>query len=108
MKTLYSVAALLLLSGAALAEPADPAYRYSGTHAGGPANALIPEGRPAPSTPVVKDPAYRYSGTHAGGPANALIPEGRPAPSTPVVKDPAYHYSGTHAGGPANDLNPNR
>ncbi len=105
-KPLYSVAALLLLSGAALAAPADPAYRYLGTHAGGPADDLIPEGRPAPTVRVVKDPAYLYGGTHAGGPADELIREGRPAPTVRVLRDPAYRYGGTHAGGPADALNP--
>ena len=108
MKTLYSVAAMLLVSGAALAQPADPAYRYGGTHAGGPADALIPEGRPARPVLVRESPTYEYGGTHAGGPADALIPEGRPLPAIPAVRDPAYRYGGTHAGGPANDLNPNR
>ena len=61
----------------ALAQPADPAYRYSGTHAGGPANDLLSStgGRPAPIRHTYSDPAYRYSGTHAGGPADGLIGE---------------------------------
>ena len=60
-----------------LAQPANPAYRYSGSHAGGPADALISQtrGRPAPSRLAYSGPAYRYSGTHAGGPANDLIGE---------------------------------
>lgn len=82
------------------------AYEYSGTHAGGPADALIPDGTPAPIVPVVKDPAYRYAGSHAGGPADALIPNGTPAPIVPVVRSPAYRYSGSHAGGPADALIP--
>ncbi|MET7245001.1 hypothetical protein ABZT49_16725 [Methylobacterium sp. EM32] len=55
--------------------PVDPNYRYSGTHAGGPANALVPAGAPVPVTRGATDPAYRYPGSHAGGPADALIPE---------------------------------
>ncbi|GJD53697.1 hypothetical protein OPKNFCMD_6474 [Methylobacterium crusticola] len=47
-------------------------YRYAGSHAGGPADALIPDGTPQPVPQRVRAPAYRYSGSHAGGPANGL------------------------------------
>ena len=65
-----------------LAGPADPAYRYSGTHAGGPADDLISPtgGRAKPTRKAHRNPGYRYSGTHAGGPADAFIGNGRPAP----------------------------
>nr|WP_321182268.1 hypothetical protein [Methylobacterium sp. Leaf122] len=49
-----------------------PAYRYSGQHAGGPADALIPDGSPRPVERQWRAPAYLYAGSHAGGPANDL------------------------------------
>ncbi|KMO30359.1 hypothetical protein VQ03_28530 [Methylobacterium tarhaniae] len=108
MTTRHLLCALLVAAstGGAAAQGAPSAYRYSGPHAGGPADALIPEGVPAPVVPRTVDPAYRYSGSHAGGPADALIPEGAPAPVTRRVVDPAYRYSGSHAGGPADALIP--
>jgi hypothetical protein len=104
MRKLIFIAAALAASAPALAASVDPAYRYSGTHAGGPADALIPTGVPQPVRHVYRDPAYAYSGTHAGGPADALIPAGVPQPVRHVYHDPAYAYSGTHAGGPADAL----
>jgi len=52
-------------------------YHYGGTHAGGPADALISAtgGRAVAVRRVYANPAYRYGGTHAGGPADALIPK---------------------------------
>ena len=79
------------------------AYRYSGPHAGGPADALIPVGSPQPVEHHATSPAYRYSGPHAGGPANALIPDGSPQPVEHHATSSAYRYSGPYAGGPAND-----
>ncbi|GJD60864.1 hypothetical protein [Methylobacterium frigidaeris] len=98
------VVLLTLTTNLAAAQGAGNAYEYAGSHAGGPADALIPNGVPAPIVPVVRSPAYRYSGSHAGGPADALIPDGVPAPVVPVVRSPAYRYSGSHAGGPADAL----
>jgi hypothetical protein len=101
------VAIAIALASPALAQSADPAYRYSGQHAGGPADELISPtgGVPRPVGRTYQDPAYRYSGNHAGGPADALIPEpGGPVPFTHGYSDPAYRYSGQHAGGPADDL----
>ena len=68
------LAAALLVATAtfAMATERDPAYRYSGPHAGGPAAALIPSGVPQPVERPWTAPAYRYSGPHAGGPANDL------------------------------------
>ena len=76
MKTrvLTATAALILgtaLSTAAMAQTS-PAYRYSGPHAGGPADALIPNGTPRAVVHQPRPAAYRYSGPHAGGPANDL------------------------------------
>ncbi len=109
-RSILPVVLLALTTNVAAAQGAKTAtknaYEYSGTHAGGPADALIPDGTPAPIVPVVKDPAYRYAGSHAGGPADALIPNGTPAPIVPVVRSPAYRYSGSHAGGPADALIP--
>ncbi|AWN42299.1 hypothetical protein [Methylobacterium durans] len=85
-------------------ETASLAYRYSGQHAGGPADALIPGGTPRPVEHHAGAPAYRYSGQHAGGPADALIPDGSPKPVEKQWRAPAYRYAGSHAGGPANDL----
>ncbi|GJD53154.1 hypothetical protein OPKNFCMD_5925 [Methylobacterium crusticola] len=103
---LLSVALVAASTGAALAQDGNAAYRYSGSHAGGPADALIPAGPPAPVVRRPVDPAYRYAGSHAGGPADGLISAGRPAPVAPRRVDPAYRYSGSHAGGPADALIP--
>lgn len=100
---------MLLLTAAAQGASAQDgvsAYKYSGSHAGGPADELIANGTPVPVIHHPVDPAYRYSGTHAGGPADTLISNGTPAPAGAHRSDPAYRYSGTHAGGPANDLIP--
>jgi hypothetical protein len=69
-----SAASILVagMSTAALAQTTSPAYRYSGPHAGGPANALNRGGKVQPVVRSVKAPGYRYSGSHAGGPANGL------------------------------------
>ena len=104
MKRTALVLAMLLTASTSFAAEGNKAYEYSGTHAGGPADALIPNGTPVPATPPVRNPAYEYSGTHAGGPADALISDGTPVPAKPPVRNPAYEYSGTHAGGPANAL----
>ncbi|KMO32190.1 hypothetical protein VQ02_24210 [Methylobacterium variabile] len=114
MTTRHLLPVLLLLAstGAATAQdhgrPAakDDAYAYAGSHAGGPADALIPNGVPLPVHRRSVDPAYAQSGSHAGGPADALIPDGTPVPVTRRVVDPAYRYSGSHAGGPADALIP--
>ena len=108
MRRLALLTAALVATTPVFAQSSDPAYRYSGTHAGGPADALIPTGGILPARKVYRDPAYRYSGTHAGGPADDLIGMGgaRRAPARHVYRDPAYRYSGTHAGGPADDLIP--
>lgn len=76
MKNLVLASIVFLWFGpAALAGSADQAYKYSGTHAGGPANDLN-RSRPVVAKPYQpRDAAYRYSGTHAGGPANDLIPQ---------------------------------
>ena len=60
------------ISTAAMAQDKAPAYRYSGPHAGGPANGLNRGGQVRPVVRPVKAPAYRYSGSHAGGTANGL------------------------------------
>lgn len=86
------------------AQSGGPAYKYSGSHAGGPANDLISNGSPRPVVRPEKNKAYRYSGSHAGGPANDLIQSGKPRPVKRPVVDKAYRYSGPHAGGPANDI----
>ncbi len=106
MKRTALVVTLLLASSAAFALEPDPAYRYGGTHAGGPANALIPVGKPKPVAKRKVDKAYRYGGTHAGGPADLLIPEGKPQRVVKVKRNKAYMYGGTHAGGPADELIP--
>lgn len=80
------------------------AYRYSGTHAGGPANALISNGVAKPVRRPEKSAAYAYSGSHAGGTANGLISNGTPKAVARPVKGAAYRYGGSHAGGPANGL----
>ena len=63
-------------SGAAQApvvhRASDPAYRFSGSHAGGPADALIPNGTAQQIMHREIASAYRYAGSHAGGPANGL------------------------------------
>lgn len=74
-RSILPVVLLTLTTNLAMAQGAGRAYEYAGSHAGGPADALIPNGTPAPVVRPVKDPAYRYSGSHAGGPADALIPE---------------------------------
>jgi len=103
----------LVAFGLAAASPAwaspDP-YRYSGTHAGGPADDLVSStgDRPKPVRKPYANRAYRYGGTHAGGPADALISVtgGRARAVRRVYANPAYRYGGTHAGGPADALIP--
>src|SRR4051812_2302173 len=75
MSRMALLAIALATATPALAQPADPAYRYSDTHAGGPADDLLNStgGVPAPVRHTYSDPAYRYSDTHAGGPADDLI-----------------------------------
>ena len=80
MTTMSRIALLtiaLATATPAFAQPANSAYRDSGTHAGGPADELLSPtgGIPAPIRHTYSDPAYRYSGTHAGGPADGLIGE---------------------------------
>jgi len=109
MKTLSIVSLLVLAGTPALAGDREPAYAYSGTHAGGPADLLISStgGPIARGARPYRNPAYAYSGTHAGGPADLLI-SSTGGPVAPVVlryRDPAYAHSGTHAGGPADLLN---
>jgi hypothetical protein len=111
MTTMSRIALLtiaLATATPAFAQPANPAYRDSGTHAGGPADELLSPtgGVPAPIRHTYSNPAYRYSGTHAGGPADDLLSPtgGRPAPIRHTYSNPAYRYSGTHAGGPADGL----
>ena len=60
------------LSSVAMAQGTTSAYRYSGPHAGGPANGLRTSGRVRAVTRPARAPAYRYPGSHAGGPANGL------------------------------------
>jgi hypothetical protein len=84
--SLIAVAALAVATPA-LARSVDPAYRYSGTHAGGPADDLISTGAPRAVRGAYRDPAYLYAGSHAGGPANALI--GRTAAVAPVT----HHFT---------------
>lgn len=60
------------LSSVAMAQGTTSAYRYSGPHAGGPANGLRTSGRVRAVTRPGRAPAYRYPGSHAGGPANGL------------------------------------
>jgi hypothetical protein len=108
MKTLTIVSLLVLAGTPAFAGSRDPAYAYSGTHAGGPADLLISStgGPVARMARTFRNPAYAYSGTHAGGPADLLISSSG-GPVWRVMRpyrDPAYAYSGTHAGGPANLL----
>jgi len=99
-----TVAALILVCGlpSAMAQTTSPAYRYSGPHAGGPADDLNRGGAVQPVVRPVKPPAYGYSGSHAGGPANDLNRGGAVQPVVRPLKPPAYGYSGSHAGGPAN------
>ena len=72
----FRIASAAVILGAALSTSAiaqaAPAYRYAGSHAGGPANALIRSGSPRAVVRPVRAPAYRYAGSHAGGPANDL------------------------------------
>ncbi|WP_407526963.1 hypothetical protein [Methylobacterium oryzisoli] len=105
-RPILPVVLLALTTNLAAAQGAGRAYEYAGSHAGGPADALIPNGTPRPVTPPPAGGPYQYAGSHAGGPADALIPNGIPAPIVHPVRDPAYRYSGSHAGGPANDLIP--
>jgi len=102
------VAFALAAATPAWASP-DP-YRYSGTHAGGPADDLISAtgGRPKGVRKAYVNRAYHYGGTHAGGPADALISAtgGRAVAVRRVYANPAYRYGGTHAGGPADALIP--
>ena len=60
MKTLSIVSLLVLAGTPALAGGRDPAYAYSGTHAGGPADLLISStgGLVAPHRPPRVDPAF--------------------------------------------------
>ena len=108
MRKIALVAFALAAASPAWASP-DP-YRYSDTHAGGPADDLISAtgGRPKPVRKVYVNRAYRYGGTHAGGPADALISAtgGRAVAVRRVYTNPAYRYGGTHAGGPADALIP--
>ena len=67
-----ATAALILASTGAAFAGDSPAYRYSGPHAGGPADALIPNGPVRAVVAPQRPAAYRYSGSHAGGPANGL------------------------------------
>ena len=71
-----SIATALILGAtlvtAASAQTTSPAYRYAGSHAGGPANDLIPARAPRAVLRPVRSPAYAYAGSHAGGPANGL------------------------------------
>jgi hypothetical protein len=91
--------------GSAVAAERESAVRYSGSHAGGPANGFSRGAAPSGSAnirPVKVEP--HYSGSYAGGPNNGLS-RGRLRP-LPVTRgrsvDPAYAYSGSHSGGPAN------
>jgi hypothetical protein len=108
MGTATFVASVLVATAPAFAKNVDPAYAFSGSHAGGPANLLIRSaGVPVPARPrPYRDPAYAFSGSHAGGPADLLIhPAGAVLPVGPrTYRNPAYAYSGSHAGGPANLL----
>ncbi|GJD99416.1 hypothetical protein GMJLKIPL_1333 [Methylobacterium isbiliense] len=105
-RSILPVVLLTLTTNLAMAQGAGRAYEYAGSHAGGPADALIPNGTPRPVTPPPARGAYEYAGSHAGGPADALIPNGTPAPVVRPMKDPAYGNSGSHAGGPADALIP--
>ncbi len=105
MKLFISTAIVVaLFSSAAEAQSGSSAYKYSGTHAGGPANDLIPHGNPRAVVRTEKNKAYRYSGTRAGGPAGDLIPSRKPLSVKRSARGQAYRYSGPHAGGPANDV----
>ncbi|MFE1599020.1 hypothetical protein [Methylobacterium sp. ID0610] len=106
MRHMLPILVFAVSTGAALAQDAPNPYRYSGSHAGGPADALIPDGTPRPITHRAVTGPYEYAGSHAGGPADALIPDGTSAPTLRRVVDPAYRYSGSHAGGPADALIP--
>jgi len=61
MSRIALLAIALATATPALAQPANPAYRDSGTHAGGPADDLIsPTGDiPAPIRHTYSNPAYR-------------------------------------------------
>lgn len=104
---MLSAVLLVVSTTAAMAQTTAPAYRYSGTHAGGPADALIPNGEAQPVQKHETSEAYRYSGPHAGGPADALIPNVTPQTVEPQFTAPGYRYSGPHAGGPAKDMSRN-
>src|SRR4051812_50196412 len=75
----------------ALANPVNPAYRYSGTHAGGPADALLSPtgGRPGRIRHPYSNPGDRYSRTHAGRAAGAPVRGGRVAPVDPALLAPS-------------------
>lgn len=102
--TLLALVPLAIFGTAAMAQSSGNPYRYSGPHAGGPADDLIPSGKPVAREHHPTSPAYRYSGQHAGGPADDRIPAGKPRAVVRPEKAPAYRYSGSHAGGPANDV----
>src|SRR4051794_41865747 len=89
MRSLTLVSLLLFASTSAFAQ-CDPAYRQSGTRAGGPAGGLISStgGPGAPRKSSGVDRNYARSGTRAGGPAGAAVsPAGGagapPAPGPP-------------------------
>src|SRR4051812_39621998 len=108
MKAAIIAASLFVATAPAFAKNVDPAYAFSGSHAGGPANLLIgTAGVPVLARPLpYRDPAYAYSGSHAGGSADLLIRQaGAVLPVGPrAYRGPAYAFSGSHAGGPANLL----
>ena len=109
MRSLTLVSLLLFASTSAFAQ-SDPAYHQSGTHAGGPADALISStgGPVAPRKSSGVDRNYARSGTRAGGPAGAAISStGGPVPprTRAARTDRAYTRSGQQAGGPAGLLN---
>ena len=109
MRSLTLGSLLLFASTSAFAQ-SNPAYRQSGTHAGGPADALISStgGPVAPRKSSGVDRNYARSGTRAGGPAGAAISStGGPVPprTRAARTDRAYARSGQQAGGPAGLLN---
>ena len=109
MRALTLVSLLLLASTSAFAQ-SNPAYRQSGTQAGGPAGGLISStgGPVAPRKSSSVDRNYARSGTQAGGPAGATISSmGGPVPhrARAARPDRAYSHSGQQAGGPAGLLN---
>ena len=109
MRTLTLVSLLLFASTSAFAQ-SNPAYRQSGTQAGGPAGGLISStgGPVAPRKASRIDRNYARSGTQAGGPAGAAISStGGPVPrhARAARTDRAYAHSGQQAGGPAGLLN---